>query len=280
MRSRSGGGSALRAAVTHLALIALAAAFLAPFLWMVSTSLKGDAQVFAQPPRWIPHPARWENYPNALSAFPFVRYTLNTLFICGMNVVGTTLSCALAAYGFARIRWRGREAFFGVMLSTLMLSAQATMLPVFLLFRWLHWIGTPLPLIVPAFFGSPFYIFLLRQFFLTIPQELTDAARIDGCSEMGIFARMILPLAKPALATVALFTFIGAWLDFLGPLIYLHDESQYTLALGLSAFLGRHGAEWHLLMAASTVVTLPLVVLFFLAQQTFVRGISLTGMKG
>jgi multiple sugar transport system permease protein len=270
----------LRALGSHLALMGLAVLFLLPFLWMVSTSLKTDPQTFAQPPRWVPRPIVWRNYPVALASFPFLRYTANTLFVCAMNVIGTVLSCALAAYGFARVRWRGRDVLFVVMLSTMMLSAQATMLPVFLLFRRLGWIGTYLPLIVPAFFGSPFYIFLLRQFFLTIPGELSDAARIDGCGELGIFWRVVLPLSSPALATVALFTFIGAWLDFLGPLVYLHDERQYTLALGLQAFLGRHGAEWNYLMAASTVVTLPLVAVFFLAQRTFVRGITLTGMKG
>jgi multiple sugar transport system permease protein len=261
-------------------LLALAFVFLLPFLWMLSTSLKPDPQMFLIPPKWIPHPIRWVNYPVALSSFPFLRYTANTLFICVMNVAGTVFSCALVAYGFSRLRWPGRDTVFLVMLATLMLPAQATMLPVFLLFRWLHWIGTFKPLIVPAWFGSAFYIFLLRQFFLTLPMELSDAARIDGCSELGIFWRIIVPLSRPALATVALFTFIGNWLDFLGPLVYLHDDSQYTLALGLSAFLGRHGAEWNLLMAASTVVTLPLLVVFFLAQKTFIQGITLTGMKG
>jgi multiple sugar transport system permease protein len=269
-----------RGFLSHFVLAALGLMFLAPFFWMVTTSLKTEPQVFTLPPTWIPRPVRWANYPVALSAFPFVRYTLNTLFICGVTVIGTVMSCSLVAYGFSRIRWRGRDTLFIVMLATMMLPAQATMLPVFLLFRWLHWIGTFKPLIMPSFFGSAFYIFLLRQFFLTLPQELSDAARIDGCSEWGIFSRIILPLARPAVATVALFTFIGGWLDYLGPLVYLHDESQYTLALGLSAFLGRHGAEWHLLMAASTVVTLPMVIVFFLAQKTFVKGIALTGMKG
>jgi multiple sugar transport system permease protein len=161
-----------------------------------------------------------------------------------------------------------------------MLPGQATMLPVFLLFRWLGWIGSFRPLWVPAFFGNAFFIFLLRQFFRTIPGELSDAARIDGCGEAGIFWRVILPLARPALASVALFTFIGTWTDFMGPLVYLHDEGQFTLALGLTAFLGRHGAEWHLLMAAGTVVTAPLIVLFLLTQRTFVKGVALTGLKG
>jgi len=263
-----------------LALAALAALFALPFLWMISTSLKGEQHVFDLPPRWIPRPIRWSNYPEALSAFPFWLYLGNSLLLCFLNVAGTLISCALAAYAFARIPFRGREVLFGIMLATIMLPAQATMLPVFLLFRWLGWIGSFRPLWVPAFFGNAFFIFLLRQFFRTIPGELSDAAVIDGASEWGIFHRVILPLARPALATVALFTFIGTWTDFIGPLIYLHDERQFTLALGLNAFLGRHGAEWHLLMAAATVVTAPLIILFLLTQQTFVKGVALTGLKG
>jgi multiple sugar transport system permease protein len=263
-----------------LALAALAALFALPFLWMVSTSLKPDRQVFAFPPQWLPRPIRWDNYPGALHAFPFWRYLGNTLLLCGATVVGSLISCALPAYAFARIPFRGREVLFVLMLCTIMLPAQATMLPVFLLFRWLGWIGSFRPLWVPTFFGNAFYIFLLRQFFRTIPRDLSDAARIDGCGEGGIFWRIVLPLSKPALASVALFSFIGTWTDFLGPLVYLHDERQFTLALGLTSFLGRHGAEWNLLMAAATVVTAPLILLFLLTQRTFVKGVALTGLKG
>lgn len=264
----------------HAALIALSLLFLAPFAFMVSTSLKDEKQVFSETIRWIPTPALWSNYPTALASFPFWIYLKNTLIICVGVVVGTLVSAALPAYGFAKLRWRGRNALFYVMIATIMLPAQVTQLPVFLIFRALGWTGTFLPLIVPAFFGNAFSIFLLRQFFLTIPEELSDAARIDGCSEWGIFWRILLPLSKPALATVALFAFMGAWTDFQGPLIYVHDEAQYTLAIGLSSFLGRHGGQWNLLMAASTVVTLPLIVAFFFAQRTFIQGIAVTGMKG
>ncbi len=270
----------MRAILAWLILAALALLFALPFLWMVSTSLKADRQMFAQPPQWLPRPGHWENYPASLAAFPFWLYLRNTLFLCGASVIGSLVSCALPAYAFARIPFRGRDALFLVMLCTIMLPAQATMLPVFLLFRWLGWIGTFRPLWAPAFFGNAFYIFLLRQFFRTIPRELSDAARIDGCGEAGIFWRVVLPLAKPALASVALFTFIATWTDYLGPLVYLHDERQFTLALGLTAFLGRHGAEWNLLMAAATVVTAPLIVLFLLTQRTFVKGVALTGLKG
>jgi ABC-type glycerol-3-phosphate transport system permease component len=266
--------------LSWLLLALLALLFVLPFVWMLSTSLKVDRQVFALPPRWLPRPIRWGNYPIALAAFPFWEYLGNTLFLCIATVTGSLVSCALPAYAFARISFRGRDALFLIMLCTIMLPAQATMLPVFLLFRWLGWIGSFRPLWVPAFCGNAFYIFLLRQFFRTIPGELSDAARIDGCSELGIFWRVILPLSRPALASVALFSFIASWTDFLGPLVYLHDERQFTLALGLTAFLGRHGAEWNLLMAAATVVTAPLILLFLLTQRTFVKGVALTGLKG
>jgi len=266
--------------ITYAALCLLSMVFVAPFLWMVSTSLKPDAQVFSEHVQWVPHPFVWSNYPVALQSFPFLLYLRNTLFICVMTMIGVVISSALPAYGFARLQWRGRDALFLVLVMTIMLPAQVTMLPVFLIFRALHWTGTFLPLVVPPFLGSAFSIFLLRQFLLTIPQELSDAARIDGCSELGILLRIILPMAKPAVATVALFAFTGAWMDFMGPLIYLHDERNYTLAIGLQAFLGRHGGEWNLLMAAATVITLPMLILFFFAQRTFIQGIALTGMKG
>jgi multiple sugar transport system permease protein len=254
--------------------------FLAPFAFMVSTSLKAEDKVFTETIQWLPRPVVWKNYPAALEYFPFWLYLRNTLIICGGVVAGTVLSAALPAYGFSRLRWRGRDGLFFLMIATIMLPAQVTLMPVFLMFRSLGWTGTFLPLIVPSFFGNAFSIFLLRQFFMTIPQELSDAARIDGCSELGIFARIMLPLSKPALATISLFAFMGAWTDFQGPLIYLHDESLYTLAIGLSTFLGRHDGRWNLLMAASTVVTLPLILAFFFAQRTFTQGIALTGMKG
>ena len=247
---------------------------------MVSTSLKTDSQIFSEQLHWIPKPPLWRNYRDALGSFPFLQYLGNTLLVCIGVTFGTVFSCTLPAYGFSRIRWKGRDALFFILLMTIMLPGQVTMLPIFLIFRWLGWTGTFLPLIVPSFLGSAFSIFLLRQFFMSIPQELSDAARIDGCSELGILGRVIVPLSKPAIATVALFAFTYAWMDFVNPLIYLHDERQYTLALGLQSFLGRHNSEWSLLMATATVITMPLVVLFFFAQRTFIRGITLTGMKG
>ncbi len=232
------------------------------------------------PPVWFPHPALWENFPKAIRYIPFAKYTLNTLEICLLTVAGTVVSCSLVAYSLAKIRWRGRELVFLILLATMILPYQVTLIPTFTLFKWFGWIGTIKPLVVPAFFGSAFSVFLLRQFFMTIPNELSDAARIDGCSEFGIYRMVIVPLARPALATVGLFAFIGAWNDFLGPLMYLTDEDSFTLSLGLQRFVSQHGAEWSMLMAASTLMTLPIVLLFFLAQRTFIQGVTVTGIKG
>jgi len=210
----------------------------------------------------------------------FLVYLRNTLVVAVLGVIGTTLSSSLAAYGFARIPWRGRDTTFLVVLSTMMVPFAVTMVPLYGVFRALGWIGTLKPLWVPAFFGSAFNIFLLRQFFRTIPQDLSDAARIDGCSEWGIFWRVILPLSKPALAVVALFHFMWAWNDFMGPLIFLTRQDTFTLSLGLQFYQSQHGgSEWHFLMAASTLMILPIVVLFFFTQRTFIQGISTTGMK-
>lgn len=272
--------SIARAVVTHGILVGVGAIFSLPFFWLVSTALKADTQVLAMPPVWVPRPVRWDNFPRALEYVPYVQYALNTLRICALSVVGTVLSCSLVAYSLARVRWIGRELVFFSLLGVMILPGQVTMIPTFTLFKWLHWIGTILPLVAPSFFGNAFYIFLLRQFYRTIPQELSDAARIDGCSDLAILLRVIMPLARPALATVGLFTFIGAWNDFLGPLLYLNDEGSYTLAIGLQRFVSQHGAEWSMLMAASTVMTLPIVVIFFFAQRTFIQGVTLTGIKG
>jgi multiple sugar transport system permease protein len=274
------GARLAKTIASHAALILLGALFFLPFYWLVLTSLKSDAEVFKMPPVWVPERLLWENFGRSVTYIPFFLYLKNTLVICGLSVAGTVLSSSLVAYSFSRIRWPGRDALFGVLLATMMLPGQVTLIPVFAIFRALGWIDTIKPLVVPHFLGSAFYIFMLRQFFLTIPLELSDAARIDGCSEWGIYQRVILPLARPALATVGLFTFINAWNDFLGPLIYLNDERKATLSLGLQQFVSQHGAEWSLLMAASTLMTLPIILLFFFAQRTFIQGIALTGVKG
>jgi multiple sugar transport system permease protein len=271
-----------------LLLIACALA-LTPFLWMLLTSFKAGENAMKFPPQYWPHPWRWQNYRDVLNSekVSFQLWTRNTLIIECLVVSGTTLSSAIVAYGFAKIRFKGRGVLFAIMLSTMMIPFPVTMVSLFSIFRWLgdhtgiEFLGTFKPLWIPAWFGSAFNIFLLRQFFLTIPDELSEAAKIDGCSELGIFTRIILPLSRPALTVVALFAFMGTWNDFLGPLIYLQRPEQFTLALGLMNLQSQHnGTPLHLLMAASVLVILPVLLLFFLAQKTFIEGIATTGLKG
>lgn len=222
----------------------------------------------------------WQNYVRAFEMMNFSQNLRNTLFICFVSVLATVLSSSLVAYSFARIPWRGREAVFLLILATMMVPYQVTLIPLFAIYSKLGWVGTFKPLTVPFFFGVPFYIFLLRQFFKGIPEDLSAAARIDGCSEFGIYARIILPLSKPALATTALFMFLWQWGDFLNPLIYLQDNRQYTLAVALQQFQSQHENAWGPLMAMSTVITLPVIGLFFLTQRTFIQGITMSGLKG
>jgi len=218
--------------------------------------------------------------PRALEFAPFTDYAVNSIRIAVLSALGATVSCALIAYGFARIQWPGRDFLFFVTLTTLMIPFQVTMVPTFLLFKLLGLAGTPWALIVPYWFGNAYFVFLLRQFLMTIPSELSEAARIDGASELAIFGRIVMPLARPGLAVVALFQFMHAWGDYLGPLIFLRNEEQFTIALGLQRFLGGHMTEWGYLMAASTMATLPIVVLFFVTQRTFIEGITVSGIKG
>ena len=249
-------------------LVGFSIVFFLPFAWMISTSLKPLNETMSLPPRWLPSEPQWQNYPDAMRAMgPFWLYARNSLMLALLNVVGTVASSALVAYGFSRIEWRGRDSVFLLLLATMMIPFPVVMVPVYTLFRELGWIGT-------------FNVFLLRQFFLSIPKDLTEAARMDGCGEFRIFWQIILPLAKPALLTVALFQFMATWNDFLGPLIFLVRQEQFTLALGLQNFQSvQGGTAWHWLMAASTLVVLPVVFLFFLTQRTFIRGISTTGFK-
>lgn len=252
-----------------------------PFAWMVSTSLKEPGAVFVWPPEWIPDPVRWQNYPEALTALPFHLFFKNTLLVTSLSVIGQLFSGSLVAFSFSRLRWKGRDVLFLLVLATLMLPQHVTMIPRFLIFRELGWIDTLRPLFVPSFFGTnAFYIFLMRQFFMTIPFELDEAARIDGASTFRIYWNIILPLSKPVLGTVAIFSFIARWNEFLLPLIYLNTTEKYTLALGLALFRGQYETQWHYLMAASVVVMVPILVIFFLAQRHFVRGIVFTGIKG
>jgi len=255
--------------------------FILPFCYMISTSLKTTAQTFAFPPKWIPKPIVWRNYIEAWTGYaPFTLYLKNTVIITGSCVIGALLSNSLVAFSFARLRWPGRDLWFIVLLATLMLPYQITLIPVFIIFSKLNWINTFKPLIIPYYFGNPFLIFLLRQFFLTIPTELDDAAKIDGCSTLDIFGRIILPLSKPGLAMVAIFSFIWNWNDFLAPLIYLNKENKFTIALGMLQFQSEYDVYWNHIMAISTLVMLPCIVIFFLSQKLFIKGITLGGIKG
>ncbi len=271
-----------RALAIHAVLLAGSVLFLFPLVWMLSTALKPLDQTMIMPPRWFPDPIQWENFWEAVNYIPFFTYARNTLTIALLGTLGTVFSSSVVAYGFSRIEWKGRDIVFLVLLATMMVPFPVTMVPLYAVFRQLHWIGTFRPLWVPAWFGaSAFNVFLLRQFFLTIPRDFDDAARIDGCSEFGIWRRVVLPLSRPALAVVALFHFMYCWNDFLGPLIYLIEQDTFTLALGLQFFQSRQGGTpWNLLMAASTLVVAPIIILFFFTQRTFIQGIAMSGIKG
>ena len=252
-----------------------------PFLWMLSTSLKVESQIWLFPPQWIPKPVRWQNYVEARTILPFGRYALNTLLITVLTTSGVLLSSSLCAYGFARMQFPGRDLIFMIVLSAIMIPYAVLLIPQYIMFRSFGWLDTYLPLWVPPWFGGGvFNIFLLRQFFRTIPTELSDAARIDGASELGIYWRVIVPLSGPALATVGIFTVLNTWNDFLAPLVYISSQDKFTLALGLAQFRGLMATQWHYLMAASTTVIVPTLVLFVLAQRYFIQGITLTGLKG
>jgi multiple sugar transport system permease protein len=275
-------------AAIHILLVLLSLVFLFPLLWMISTSLKPIDETMQLPPVWLPSKIMWANYGRAvtyqsdvLGYIPLLRYAWNTLYIAVLAVTGAVVSNAMVAYGFSRLRWPGRDPLFYLTLATMMIPFPVLMVPLFSVFKALHWTGSPKPLWVPAWFGSAFSIFLLRQFFLSIPFELTDAARVDGASEAQIFRRVLLPLCIPALTVVALFTFMSTWNDFLGPLIYLVDQRTFTLSLGLQFYQSQQGGtEWGLLMAASTMICAPVILLFFFTQKTFIEGITVTGLKG
>ena len=266
--------------LAHLALVTTAALFALPLVWMVLSSFKPANQLTENPYAFWPSRWQWSNYPQALASLPYLRYLRNSLVLCTGSVIGSVCSCSLVAYGFSKLRWRGRDVAFGILITTMLLPWHVTMIPRFLLLRELGLYNSLAALIVPTFLGDAFFIFLLRQFFLTIPNELSEAARLDGLGEWGIFSRIILPLSKPALATVALFQFIVSWNDFNGPLLYLSDPNKFPLAYGLEQFVSSYSDQTHLLLAAAVLFTLPMVVLFLVAQQTFLKGIATTGIKG
>jgi multiple sugar transport system permease protein len=254
-----------------------------PLMWMVSSSFKLEQRVFMFPPQLIPDPFCPQNYVEALTYKPFDVYLRNTVFLVVMNELAIVLASSFCGYGFARLRFPGRDFWFMLVLATMMVPYVVLMVPQFVIFSQMKWIDTFLPLTVPYFFGGgAFNIFLMRQFLRTIPEELADAARIDGCNEFAIYARIMMPLAKPALITVAIFTFLGTWNDFMGPLLYINSPGRYTLAIGLANFRGTMFARtrWDLLMAFSTTMTLPVLIVFLLAQRYFVQGVVLTGLKG
>jgi multiple sugar transport system permease protein len=270
--------------ILYFCLMGLSLLFLFPFLWMISSSLHDLPEVFAIPYKWIPLPPKWSNYSEIFELMSFGHQFINTLIIAVCNVLFTVLSCALTAYGFARLKFKGRDKLFLLCIATMMLPGQVTMIPVYVMFSKLGLVDTFWPLILPSLFGSPFYIFLLRQFFKSIPYELDEAAIIDGAGKFRIFWNIILPNSKQVLATVVILSFIGSWNDFFSPLIYLNSPDKATLTLGLNLFknqiLGTGVTQWHLLMAGSFLVMLPNIILFFLAQKQFVKGITISGIKG
>lgn len=268
--------------ITYIVIVALAIMILIPFFWMLSTALKPNADIFAWPPEWIPHPALWDNFVKAWKALPFSDYLVNTIFIVVLGMTAEITSETLVAYGFARFNFPGRDIIFFILLSTMMLPFHVTLIPTFIIWQKLGLVGTFDPLVLRAWTAwGPFYIFLLRQFFMAIPLELDDAAEIDGASPLQTFYYVLLPQVKPALLAVGIFAFKGYWNDFLGPLIYLTDMKNYTMNLGMYFFMGgvNEAPKWNYLMAMSVIIALPIIILFFAAQRYFIEGITFTGLK-
>ncbi len=261
-------------------LIVIALCFLIPFAFMFLGSFKGASEPFQVPFRWLPERWSFDNYQAMLNQIPFLRYLKNTLIVVFFNIFGSLISCSLIAYGFSRLNWKGRDKVFVLVLITMILPYQVTLVPLFILYTQLGWTGTFLPLTVTAFFGNPFYIFLLRQFYLAVPMELTYAARVDGASEIRIYGSIVLPLVKPALATVAIFAFIRSWHDFVGPLVFLANDKLYTLSLAASMIHTERDPKWNILFALGVVMVVPVLLIFFLLQKYFIQGISMTGIKG
>jgi ABC-type glycerol-3-phosphate transport system permease component len=268
--------------IVYSLLIALSLVFLFPFYWMVATALKAERFVFDWPPQWIPNPVMWSNFKEALSnsQLPFPVFFKNTMILEIGIITGRLISCTLIAYGFARLEAPGKDILFAILLATLMLPSAVTLIPRFILFNKIGWVNSYLPLIVPAWFGEAYAIFLMRQFFMTIPRELEEAARIDGANFLQIITGVIVPLSMPVLTVILILSFKDIWNDFFGPLLYLNDLTKYPLAVGLAYFNGQFRVQMSLLMAASVVVLLPLLIVFFIAQKAFVEGISMTGLAG
>lgn len=269
--------------IVYSLLVLLCAIFVFPFYWMVLSSLKNNLDIFLWPPKWLPIPPVWDNYPRALGdpILPFFpTFFLNTLRIVVLVLIGRMVSCVLVAYAFARLQAKGKDILFAVLLATMMIPSTVLLFPKYILFNYMGWVNTILPLVVPSFFGEAYAIFLMRQFFSSIPREIEEAARMDGCNTLQIITRIIVPLSTPVLVVIAIFTIKDNWNELFGPLLYLSNLNSYTMAIGLSFFNGQFKVEMGMLMAASVVVMLPLVIIFFVFQRAFVEGISLTGMGG
>lgn len=268
----------LQTIIVFAFLVAAAIFFIIPMLWLLVSSLKPEAEVFNM--SFFPDTLQWENYTKIFERIPFLVYLKNSVFISVVTIIGVVVTSSIVAYAFSFLEWPGRDKLFYFIIATMLLPAQVTMIPIFVIFKELGWLNSFKPLTVPFFFGGgAFNIFLMRQFFLTIPRSLIDAARIDGCSEFRIYATIVMPLSKPVIATISILTFLFSWNDFLGPLIYLSDKAKGTLALGLAQFAGQQDPEWALLMAASVLMMLPIVILFFLFQKYFIRGFMMSGIK-
>lgn len=281
LRQRADAKRRLARVLLYVTLIGGTATCLLPMYWLVRSSFMSMGQIFISPPIWIPDPWVTTNFRDAFQAIPFLLYFKNTLVIVASNVAGSVLASSLCAYSFARLRWRGRNLFFMLVISSMMMPAAVTMIPTFMGWRFLGFTNTLIPLTLPPWFGGgAFNVFLMRQFMMGIPRELDEAATIDGASYFRIFSQIILPSAKSAMIVVGLFAFLNSWNDFMGPLIYLNDQAKYTLSLGLSLFKGMYSAQWHLLMAASTMVLLPAVIVFFIGQRYIIEGVSMSGIKG
>ena len=273
----------LSLAFTYVALVVLGFTFVLPLIWQTSTSLKSMQQVYKFPPEWVPNPFVWRNYIDAMQVLPFARFFLNSAQVTVLVVIGQVLSCSLAGFAFSRLRWKARWPLFIIMLSTMMLPGQVTLIPQFILFRSLKWINTLAPITVPHLFAAPFGTFLMRQFFATISLDMDDAARVDGASTFRIYWQILMPMSKPVLATVATFAFNYAWNDYLYPLIYLNSQDKFTLPLGLAAFRSKAawgGMRWDLLMAATTVVMAPALLVFVFVQRYLIQGVVISGVKG
>jgi multiple sugar transport system permease protein len=265
--------------ISHTILIIGAFIMIVPFIWMLSTSFKAPGRTFVYPPEWIPHPFVWQNYVDMWTALPFNQFLFNSVKIATLSTIGQLLTCSMGAFAFSILKFKGRDFLFLILIATLMIPYQVTLIPTFILFSKIGWVGTHLPLWVPAFWGGAFGTFLLRQFYLTIPIDLAESARIDGANIFQIFTHIYLPLSKPAMATLGIFTFMWSWNDLLNPLIYVSELKQLTLTIGLSFFQNQYGGKWTLMMAGAVVSILPILLIFFFAQKYFIQGIAMTGIK-